>query len=72
MSPCCLQVMVQAVKLLQMCADAGHHVAENRLFKAFKLLERIKAQLESMQGLSAGDRCSMILCRCAAVIVSQG
>ena len=45
-----------------MCADAGHHVAENSLFKAFKLLERIKAQLESMQSVSAGDRCSMTLC----------
>ena len=64
--------MVQAVKLLQMCADAGHHVAENRLFKAFKLLERIKAQLESLQSVPAGDRCSMTQCRCAAVIVARG
>ena len=62
--------MVQAVKLLQMCADAGHHVAENRLFKAFKLLERIKAQLKSMQGLHAGDRCTISVCQCAAMISS--
>ena len=34
-----------AIRLLQMTAAAGHFLQENRLYKAFRLLQRVRAAL---------------------------
>ncbi|KAK9819680.1 hypothetical protein WJX72_001042 [[Myrmecia] bisecta] len=37
------------IRLLQMCAAAGHYTAENKLYRAFKLLERIRTEFFQQQ-----------------------
>ena len=36
-----------AIRLLQMTAAAGHFLRENRLYKSFRLLQRIRESLPS-------------------------
>ena len=40
-----LQAVEVAIRMLQMTAAAGHFLQENRLYKSFRLLQRIKEAL---------------------------
>ena len=39
------QAVAVAIRLLQMTAAAGHFLQENRLYKAFRLLQRVRDAL---------------------------
>ncbi len=40
-----MQGVEVAIRLLQMTAAAGHFLQENRLYKSFRLLQRVKEAL---------------------------
>lgn len=41
------QAVEVAIRLLQMTAAAGHFLQENRLYKSFRLLQRVRQSLPS-------------------------
>ncbi len=57
---CCgSQAVAVAITLLQMTAAAGHFLHENRLYKSFRLLQRVRESLpEKDSSEDASSRCS--------------
>lgn len=55
-----LQAVEVAIRLLQMTAAAGHFLQENRLYKSFRLLQRVREALPEDKSAETNSRCASI------------